>query len=473
MQKPNIAIRADGNAKIGLGHIHRTLALASYLKDFFEIKYYSVKADELVCGLVKSSGFILVNLKDSEEFISEISKTDIVVLDGYSFKTDYQKALKTNGNKVIAIDDLNEWENVADVVINHGYSGKEYKLSSNSKLYAGLEYAIIKSEILGASKSQEKKSTNKVLVCIGGTDPEGYSEKIVTSLLKETEKQISILTYPLNSAFKSLEKLASQNEGRLKLFHSLDTTDLMKLIQSNDIAILQPSNIALEAAALGIHISLIQTAENQKYILGNLVNNSCAVKLDADHIGKDINSITLEHINEQIKKQSKLLDGKSPARILDVVNSLLLECRKVKESDIKLIYDWNNDPVTRANSHNKAKIEFANHEKWFAGRLKDEQLDFLIFSYNTIPCGSVRILREETENVIGIAIAPEFRGKKLAGLILNMAADYFYERHGNKEITAYIKKQNVASIMSFEKAGYKITNEGEYCGDAGYRLIKK
>ena len=449
MDKAKIAIRADGNAKIGLGHIHRTLALASYLKNTFEIKYYSVGVDDLVRGLIKSNGFDLVNLKGSEAFIQEISKTDIVVLDGYNFKTDYQKALKVNGNKIIAIDDLNEWENVADVVINHGYSGKEYKLGASSKLYSGLQYAIIKPEVLKAANTVEKTSTKRVLVCIGGTDPEGYSGKIITSLLKETNKQISLLTYPLNPTFKSLEKLASEKADRLKLFHSLDTKALINLIQNNDIAILQPSNIALEAMALGIHISLIQTAENQKYILETLIGNSCAVKLDANQIGKSINSITTEQINGQIKNQSKLLDGKSPDRILDIVNSLLLEFRKVNEKDIKLIYDWNNDPVTRANSHNQAKIEYADHEKWFAGRMKDDKLDFLIFFYNDAPCGSVRILRGETENVIGIAIAPEFRGKKLAGLILNRAGDYFYEKHGRKEITAYIAFNTKISLKIY------------------------
>ena len=50
--------------------------------------------------------------------------------------------------------------------------------------------------------------------------------------------------------------------------------------------------------------------------------------------------------------------------------------------------------------------------------------------------------------------------------------EYFYANHGKKEITAYIKKQNLPSIKSFQRVGYKIMNEGEYCGDEGYRLIK-
>lgn len=477
MQKPELIFRADGNATIGLGHIHRTLAFADHLKDHFAMTFYSYQADVLVKDLVTKRGYKLQSLSSPDferpsVFTEKLPEKSVVVLDGYSFRTDYQKALKENGNKVVVIDDLNQWENVADAVINHGYSGTEYNISPSSKLYAGLSYAIIKPEILNAERTPSKTSNNRILVCIGGTDPDGYSEKIVSSLLKETDKLISLLTYPLNPAFKELERLASENNTRLKLFHSLDTNALIQLIRENDMAVLQPSNIALEAMAIGIHISLIQTAENQKYILETLIENRSASIIDLKSIAQKANAVSAEEINSQLMQQAKLLDRRSPARLLDIINSLILEFRKVEARDVKLIYDWNNDPVTRANSHNTAAIEFADHEKWFSKRITDENLDFLIFSYNSTPCGSVRIERKETENVIGIAIAPEFRGKKLAHLILTKAADYFYRNHGKKDITAYIKKQNLPSIKSFEKVGYRIMNEGEYCGDEGYRLIK-
>lgn len=478
VRKPELAIRADGNTEIGLGHIHRTLALADYLKDYFSITFFVFAADDLVSGIIKNKEYSLKHIaapdyNNPEIFTEAISNNAIVVLDGYNFKTEYQKALKRIGCKVIAIDDLNEWENVADVVINHGYSGVGYKLAPGSEFYKGLKYAIIKPEILNSEKPGLKISNEHVLICIGGTDSEGYSEKIVNDLLNGTNKQVSLLTYPLNPSFNKLKKTAQENPDKLKLYHSLNTKEIIHLIAENDIAILQPSNIALEAAALGIYISLVKTADNQKHILETLINSSCGVELRTDSIAESINSITVEQINAQIRNQEGLFDGKSPLRILELVSSLLLDCRLVNEDDVKLIYEWNNDPVTRANSHNTAKIEYADHEKWFAERIINEKLDFLLFSYNKIPCGSVRIERKENENVIGIAIAPQFRGKKLATVILNKAGEYFYAKHGRKEIAAYIKKQNLPSIKSFERAGYKILSEGEYCGDRGYRLIKK
>jgi len=38
--KPQLAIRTNANHEIGIGHIHRTLAYADYISDFFEVTFY-------------------------------------------------------------------------------------------------------------------------------------------------------------------------------------------------------------------------------------------------------------------------------------------------------------------------------------------------------------------------------------------------------------------------------------------------
>lgn len=479
MIKPEIAIRADGNSGIGLGHIHRMLAFAGYVKDLFSVTFFCYNADQLVIDLIVGNGF-------KHEAISEMDDTspahligllrgeEIIVLDGYGFKTDYQSALKEAGHRVIAIDDLNEWENVADVVINHAYSGKreDYKVSSSTTFYAGLKYAIIKQEILNSKSESPKEALNNVLVSIGGTDPMNYSQKIIESLLSGTTKTISVLTYPLNPQFNALKELAGKRSSRLKLYHSLNTTELIQLIKENDVAILQPSNIALEAAAIGIGMYLIQTAENQKFIFEALVKNGCAVKLEPDNLAAQVNSNTPELVNLQIEHQQNLLDGRSPNRIIDIVNQLCLKQRRVLMDDAKLIYDWNNDDVTRANSYNQNKIEYPDHLRWLDSKVKDETVFFGMFDFENEPAGCVRVESKSEENIIGITIAPEMRGKRLATSILQMACQVYFEEYEKKMITAYIKKDNTASLKSFVNAGFKIQDQNIYFGELSYKLIK-
>jgi len=480
MHKPYIAIRADGNSQIGLGHIHRTLALANYLKDYFSITFYLYQADKLVMDLITKHGFLLESIvaadyNQPENFIRDLDNNTIIVLDGYQFKTDYQKAIKAQGYKLVAIDDLNEWLNVADVVINHAYAGikSDYKVSSDSVLLGGLKYAIIKQELFNVKRHTDRKRNLNVLVCIGGTDPDNYSERIIKELLSSTDKNISLLTYPLNKRFNELTDLAETNSNRLKLHHSLNTNELIELIQNNDIAILQPSNIALEAAAIGICIALVQTAENQKHIKQTLLDSSCASNLDLNHISDFINNVTIKHINEQISNQAQLLDGKSGLRYINEFNQLALTARKVNADDVKLIYDWNNDPVTRANSYNQNSILFEDHLKWFMNKIGDPQSVFLMLEFDNNPAGCVRIDNKSEENVIGITVAPEFRGKKLATPMLNLATAEYFKVFPKNVITAYIKKTNEPSLKSFVGAGFKAIDEGNYFGAWSYKLNKK
>lgn len=480
MHTPSIAIRADGNTQIGLGHIHRTLALAGYLNNYFSVTFYLYQADSLVTDLIIRNGFQLVNMKSPdynqpENFINELKNNPIVVLDGYQFKTDYQMSIKSADLKLVVLDDLNEWENVADVVINHAYSGNksDYKISNNSVLLAGLNYAIIKKELFQETRHVERRSNSNVLVCIGGTDPDNYSEKIVKELLNATTKNISLLTYPLNRKFKELQDLSTENSHRLTLYHSLNTEELAQLIRGNDIAILQPSNIALEAASLGIYIALVQTAENQKYIKQTLLDSSCASNLDLNKLAESVNKVTVKHINAQINSQAQLLDGKSGLRFINVFNQLAITTRRVNAGDVKLIYDWNNDPLTRINSYNQNSILFDDHQKWFLNKIADPNTVFLILEFDRKPAGCVRIDNKASENVIGITVAPEFRGRKLATPMLIAATNEYFKLFPGSVISAYIKKTNEASLKSFVGAGFKVLDEDNYFGEWSYKLNKR
>lgn len=477
---PCIAIRADGNSQIGLGHIHRTLALANYLKDYFSITFYLYQADKLVSDLITEQSFLIEHITASdynqpENFIKYLEKNTIIVLDGYLFKTDYQKAIKAQGYKLVVIDDLNEWLNVADVVINHAFTGNktDYKISHDSILLGGLKFAIIKQELFTVKRHTARNHNLNVLVCIGGTDPDNYSERIIKELLSLTNKNISLLTYPLNKKFNELKKLAEANSNRLTLHYSLDTNKFIELIQNNEIAILQPSNIALEAAAFGIYISLVQTAENQKHIKQTLLDSFCASNLDLNNISESVNNITVNKINEQISNQVQLLDGKSSYRYIILFNQLFLTTRKVNAADVRLIYDWNNNQVTRANSYNQNSILFEDHHKWFMNKIIDVQSFYLMIEFDKNPAGFVRIDEKTEENVIGITVAPKFRGKKLATPMLNVATAIYFKYFPEKVITAYIKKTNEPSLKCFVRSGFKVINEGNYFGEWSYKLNMK
>ncbi|QXP73887.1 GNAT family N-acetyltransferase [Tenacibaculum sp. HL-MS23] len=151
-----------------------------------------------------------------------------------------------------------------------------------------------------------------------------------------------------------------------------------------------------------------------------------------------------------------------------------IDIRKVNKNDVRLLFDWSNDTLTRQNSYQSKEISFSEHKKWFTNKIKDNNSLLLIGIKNNQSVGLIRFDIMEENSTIGITLDKNFRGKKLAQILLIEAAKKYFKEF-KKPILAYIKKENVASVKSFEKAGYnyykqeKINNIDSYV----YKLEKR
>ena len=153
-----------------------------------------------------------------------------------------------------------------------------------------------------------------------------------------------------------------------------------------------------------------------------------------------------------IENQTKLFDSKIKQRFLNLL--LPVDFREATIHDSKLIFDWSNDDLVRQNSYNSEPLIFENHNTWFVEQLKDNKQLFLIALVDNSEAGLVRFTLKEEHAVVGISISKEFRGKQLASRFLIASAKIYFKTNA-LPIFAYIKKANIASIKSFENAGYK------------------
>lgn len=148
--------------------------------------------------------------------------------------------------------------------------------------------------------------------------------------------------------------------------------------------------------------------------------------------------------------------------------------RKAKLSDLDLYFEWTNDPATRSNSFNTQEVDYQEHTEWFSRKVEDKKALLLVFeNEENIPVGQIRIEQKTEENIIGISIDKNFRGLGLAVPMLTIACEVFFTEFQAKNIHAYIKKTNLASLNSFRKAGFEIINELIISNEASYILEKK
>ena len=132
-----------------------------------------------------------------------------------------------------------------------------------------------------------------------------------------------------------------------------------------------------------------------------------------------------------------------------------LSYREANLADEDLYLIWANDDEVRSNAFNTQKIKSEDHHRWFGKKLQDGDALMLVFSdQNNIPVGQVRIDKGDYWQV-DVSIDKNHRGKGFGVQMLKLSLIEFSKKIG-KNIAVYslIKKQNIASVRIFEKAGF-------------------
>src|SRR5688572_19353948 len=169
MNKASIVFRADGNGEIGLGHLIRSSALASMLKENYNCHLVTrcrsqVLLDELKCNF--SQIFSLPESSDLSEsvwFDSEFSNESLVVLDGYGFDDQYQEALIKRGFDLFCIDDIHDYPFYSKAVINHsgGLKAIDYQAPPSTQFYLGPHYSLLRKPFLDAAMNRRNAVADK------------------------------------------------------------------------------------------------------------------------------------------------------------------------------------------------------------------------------------------------------------------------------------------------------------------------
>lgn len=148
-------------------------------------------------------------------------------------------------------------------------------------------------------------------------------------------------------------------------------------------------------------------------------------------------------------------------------NDILI--RLAKNHDVKNIFNWRNDSLTRQMSHSKENIDWISHNKWFNKSLKSKNKLILIACSQNFEknLAVVRFDMNEKFALVSINLNPCFRGKNLSKKILHKSISFFSQKLCNiKILHAEISDLNLKSKKIFESEGFilykKIGNLGFY-----------
>lgn len=142
-----------------------------------------------------------------------------------------------------------------------------------------------------------------------------------------------------------------------------------------------------------------------------------------------------------------------------------IKVRKATMADAKPLWEWRNDPVTRAMFRDSEPVPWDQHLTWLTGVLADPERLLLIAESDGTPCATVRF-DDQGNNVaeVSVTVAPEFRGRGVGTEALRQATALALQRW--RIVLAHVKGENVASRKAFAGAGYEWVGEQE-----GYAML--
>ena len=460
--KEVIYIRADGNEQIGLGHLVRCMALGQMLKEDFTIHFVCKHAPGSIIKEINVAGFLFSKIKEEKEFLSFLRPLDIVVLDHYGLNRKFQIKIKKVGCKLICIDDLQDKEFYADLIINHapGIKNSDYKAQEYTKFALGTDYALLRPAFLEAARTE--RIINKIdtaFICFGGADIYDLTLKSTKAFLEFTE--FTEFNVVLGSAYEHTAIFALARENiKIKLHKSLDEIALCNLMKKCNIGIVPSSTILYELCCVKMPIISGYFVDNQKKVYDGFIEEFGVTGIDdfrsfdfknlSTVIKTLISSINLYEQNLRLQNNFNGLSNINIKKMFQFDNILL---RKATESDKKFVFNLSNESLVRSNSFDSSKIDWEQHKLWFSKQLIDRNVLLYIVEYNGISIGQVRFNLKVEFAVIGISIIKNYRGKGLSTKILSNALDEYFKEN-DRPIYAYIKKTNLPSVKTFRNVGF-------------------
>jgi len=153
-----------------------------------------------------------------------------------------------------------------------------------------------------------------------------------------------------------------------------------------------------------------------------------------------------------------------------------LSLRRAVADDAERVFNWANDPATRAASFSSAVIPWSDHAPWFASSIDRPDRHLFIAMMPTdgvpTPVALVRLqvdANDSTHAEVGVNVAPEARGRGVGRKALVALADAA-RTLGLQQLLASIRPTNPASVRAFKAVGYNAIADAEIGGQPALRF---
>jgi UDP-2,4-diacetamido-2,4,6-trideoxy-beta-L-altropyranose hydrolase len=342
--KQNLVIRADAGSQIGTGHVMRCLALAQAWQDVegyatflmaevtpaLKTRLHSERVEVIHFSTQPGSADDAVQTRE----LAQQSGATWVVMDGYRFGADYQRIIKDANLCILFIDDNGHSDHYyADIVLNQNIYANE-SLYSNKEPYTqlllGTRYVLLRREFLKWQgwKRNIPKVAKKVLVTLGGSDPDNVTLGVIRALNKVTIPglEAKVIVGTSNHHFESLKNAMLSATCSMHILKNVD--NMSELMAWADVAVSAGGSTCWELAFMGLSSFLVPIVEHQVFnvrelgSIGTVLTAEDADMNDIDLLPSQISTLIFDsECRMQMSHEGQaLVDGMGLKRVVEAIS---------------------------------------------------------------------------------------------------------------------------------------------------------
>jgi UDP-2,4-diacetamido-2,4,6-trideoxy-beta-L-altropyranose hydrolase len=261
MKPGALLIRADASLAIGTGHVMRCLALAQAWQDAGGTA--SLAAAELPDALVPrlaAEGISLMPVRttpaapeDARETVAQARHlgAEWIVIDGDRFSSGFLETVRASGIRVLLIDDFANRESFpVDLIVNPNLDDDQepyQKRSTTARLLMGPSYVLLRREFRQVvQKKDVRQIGNRILVTLGGSDPENLTPRIVNALATCSDFEVTVVA---GAGFDKVDEIQKLNANNVRVI--VNAPNMPQLMNDSDQAIIAAGGTLWELLSIG------------------------------------------------------------------------------------------------------------------------------------------------------------------------------------------------------------------------------
>jgi UDP-2,4-diacetamido-2,4,6-trideoxy-beta-L-altropyranose hydrolase len=289
MKPGTLLIRADASLAIGTGHVMRCLALAqAWQSAGGKTCLVATELPDALTPRVTEEGVTLAWIRanagsseDADETVTLARRigADWVVIDGDRFGSDFLATVRGAGFRVLLIDDFADRESFpADVIVNPDLDddGLPYrKRGATAQLLLGPSYILLRREFKQEiEKETIRKAGNRILVTLGGSDPENLSPQIASSLAACPDLETTVVA---GAGFNNVDQLFALRSNKLRVI--FNPPNMAQFMKEADVAIVVAGGTLWELLSMGCSVLSYSRNSPQARVIQSLSRRGVVVDM--------------------------------------------------------------------------------------------------------------------------------------------------------------------------------------------------